>query len=244
VGGSAIAVSAGKVIEKGRRIAAGLLEAAPEDVAFAGGRFAVRGAPHRAVSLAEVATAAYVGRRIPEGEEPVLEATTAWDPPNFTFPSGAYVAVVEVDVESGELTLLRFAGVDDCGRAINPMLVEGQIHGGLAQGIGQALWEQVVYDEHGQNLTGTLMDYAVARCDSLGEPLLDRIETPSPVNPLGAKGCGETGAVGAPPAVVNAVLDALAPLGVTRLDMPHTRPRVWAAHQAARPGAARTGGRP
>ena len=236
VGGSAIAVSVDKVIEKGRRIAAGLLEAAPQDLVFGRGRFAVRGAPDRAVSLAEVATAAYMGRRLPEGEEPVLEATTAWDPPNFTFPSGAYVAAVEVEPESGEIKLLRFAGVDDCGRVINPMLVEGQLHGGLAQGIGQALWEHVIYDEHGQNLTSTLMDYVIAKSDSLGEPHLDRIETPTPVNPLGAKGCGETGCVGAPPAIVNAVLDALAPLGITSLDMPLTPPRIWAALQRARSG--------
>jgi carbon-monoxide dehydrogenase large subunit len=236
VGGSAIAVSVDKVIDKGRRVAAALLEAAVEDVAYERGRFTVRGAPGHSMSLAQVADGAYAGRGLPEGLEPVLEATTAWDPSNFTFPSGAYAAVVEVDIDSGTIRLLRFVGVDDCGRIINPMLVEGQIHGGLAQGIGQALWEEVVYDETGQNLTGSLMDYAVAKFDSAAEPELDVIETPSPVNPIGAKGCGETGAIGAPPAVVNAVLDALAPLGVTELDMPLTARRVWHAIQAARGG--------
>jgi aerobic carbon-monoxide dehydrogenase large subunit len=234
VGGSAIAVTIGKVIHKGRRVAAALLEAAVEDVAYEGGRFTVRGSPSRSLSLAEVANGAYVGRGLPQDVEPVLEATTAWDPSNFTFPSGAYAAVVEVEPDSGHVRLLRFAGVDDCGRIINPMLVEGQIHGGLAQGIGQALWEEVIYDDAGQNLTGSLMDYAVAKFDSLAEPLLDVIETPSPVNPIGAKGCGETGAIGAPPAIVNAVLDALAPLGITSLDMPLTPARVWSAIQAAR----------
>jgi carbon-monoxide dehydrogenase large subunit len=234
VGGSAIAVTIDKVIDKGRHVAAALLEAAVEDVAYEGGRFTVRGAPSHSLSLAEVANAAYVGRGLPQDVEPVLEATTAWDPANFTFPSGAYAAIVEVEPDLGHVRLLRFVGVDDCGRIINPMLVEGQIHGGLAQGIGQALWEEVVYDDAGQNLTGSLMDYAVAKSDSVAEPLLDVIETPSPVNPIGAKGCGETGAIGAPPAIVNAVLDALAPLGITSLDMPLTPVRVWSAIQVAR----------
>lgn len=233
VGGSAVAVCADKVVDKARAIAGTLLEAAARDIVFQRGRFAIRGMPDRSVSLGEVATAAYLGQKLPEGMEPGLEAITAWDPPNFTFPSGAYVAVVEVELETGTVRLRRFLAVDDCGRAINPLLVDGQIQGGLAQGIGQALWEQVVYDETGQNLTASLMDYTVAKFDSLPHPELDRIETPTPVNPLGAKGCGETGAVGAPPAVVNAVLDALAPLGVRHLDMPLTSAKVWSALQEA-----------
>jgi carbon-monoxide dehydrogenase large subunit len=152
-----------------------------------------------------------------------------WEPPNFTFPSGTHAAVVEVDPDSGAVRLLRVVAVDDCGRAINPMLVDGQIQGGLAQGIGQALWEQMVYDDQGQCLTDTLMDYALAKSDLLPSFELDRVETPSPVNPLGAKGCGESGTIGSTPAVVNAVLDALAPFGVTHLDMPLTPARVWAA---------------
>ncbi len=233
VGGPAIRAAIEKVLDKARRIAAGLLEAHPQDLVWESGRFAVRGAPGRAVALAEIAAAAYAGKALPEGMEPGLEATTIWDPPNFTYPSGTHVAVVEVDSESGAVRLLRLVGVDDCGRIINPLLVEGQIHGGLAQGIGQALWEQMVYDESGQCLTGSLMDYAIAKADMLTEFELDRIETPSPVNPLGAKGCGEAGAIGSPPAIVNAVIDALAPLGVTHLDMPLTPARVWAAIQQA-----------
>ncbi|MBI1894486.1 MAG: molybdopterin-dependent oxidoreductase [Candidatus Rokubacteria bacterium] len=233
VGGSAIASAVEKVLDKGRRIAATLLEAAAEDVVFDQGRFAVRGAPGRAVTLAEVAAAAYAGKALPAGMEPGLEATTVWDPPNFTFPSGTHVAVVEVDPDSGAVRLLRLVGVDDCGRVINPLLVEGQIHGGLAQGIGQALWEEMRYDAAGQCLTASLMDYATAKSDMLPLFELDRIETPSPVNPLGAKGCGEAGAIGSPPAVVNAVIDALTPFGVTHLDMPLTPARVWAAIQQA-----------
>ncbi|MCI0548825.1 MAG: molybdopterin-dependent oxidoreductase, partial [Candidatus Rokubacteria bacterium] len=225
VGGPALAASVEKVLHKARRVAAALLEAAPEDVVFDRGRFAVRGAPGRAVTLALVAAAAHAGKTLPVGLEPGLEATTVWDPPNFTFPSGTHVAVVEVDAESGTVRLLRLVGVDDCGRVINPLLVEGQIQGGLAQGIGQALWEQMVYDESGQCLTGSLMDYAIAKSDMLPLFELDRIETPSPVNPLGVKGCGEAGAIGSTPAVINAVIDALAPLGVTHLDMPLTPAR-------------------
>ncbi len=233
VGGSAIAAAAEKVLDKARRIAAALLEAALDDVEFDRGRFAVRGVPGRAVALAEIAAAAYAGKVLPHGMEAGLEATSVWDPPNFTYPSGTHVAVVEVDPESGAVRLLRLVGVDDCGRIINPLLVEGQIHGGLAQGIGQALWEHVVYDESGQCLTGSLMDYAIAKPDTLPSFELDRIETLTPVNPLGAKGCGEAGAIGSPPAVVNAVIDALTPFGVTHLDMPLTPARVWAAIQEA-----------
>ena len=232
VGGPALTVSVEKVLDKARRIAAAMLEAAPEDVVWQQGRFGVRGVPGRAATLAEVAAAAYAARVLPEGIEPGLEATTLWDPSNFTYPSGTHVAVVEVDPDTGAVRLLRMVAVDDCGRVINPMLVEGQIQGGLAQGIGQALWEHMVYDDSGQCLTASLMDYAAPKPDALPSFELDRVETPSPVNPLGAKGCGEAGTIGATPAVVNAVLDALRPLGVTHLDMPLTPPRVWAAIRA------------
>jgi carbon-monoxide dehydrogenase large subunit len=237
VGGPAIVASVEKVISKARRIAADLLEAAPDDVIFQEGRFSVRGAPGRALTLAEVAAAAYLVA-LPSGIEPGLEATTVWDPSNFTFPSGTHAVTVEVDPDSGNVSLLRVVAVDDCGRVINPMLVEGQIQGGLAQGIGQALWEQMVYDSEGQCLTDTLMEYALPKCDLLPSFELDRIETPSPVNPLGAKGCGESGTIGATPAVVSAVLDALAPFGITHIDMPLTPARVWAAiRHAAMQGA-------
>ncbi len=232
VGGPAIVASVEKVVAKARQIAAGLLEAAPQDLLFEDGRFSVRGVPGRAATLAEVAAAAYLGG-LPSGIEPGLEATTIWDPPNFTFPSGTHAAIVEVDPDSGAVRLLRLVAVDDCGRVINPMLVDGQIQGGLAQGIGQALWEQMVYDGDGQCLTDTLMEYALAKSDLLPSFELDRIETPSPVNPLGVKGCGESGTIGSTPAVVSAVLDALTPFGVTHVDMPLTPARVWAAIQNA-----------
>jgi carbon-monoxide dehydrogenase large subunit len=234
VGGPAVARSVEKVLDKARRIAAGLLEAAPEDLAFEAGRFAVRGVPARAVTLAAVAAAAHAGRPLPPDMEPGLEATTVWDPSNFTYPSGTHAAVVEVEPDSGAVRLLRLVAVDDCGRVLNPLLVEGQIQGGLAQGIGQALWEDMAYDDAGQCLTASLMDYAAPRADLLPAYELDRIETPTPVNALGAKGCGEAGTIGATPAVVNAVIDALGPLGVTHLDMPLTAARVWAAIQDAR----------
>jgi carbon-monoxide dehydrogenase large subunit len=234
VGGPALTVSVDKVLHKARQIAGVLLEAAPEDLVWERGRFEVRGVPGRAVTLAELAAAAHAAKVLPPGMEPGLEATTVWDPENFTYPSGTHVAVVEVNVETGAVTLERIVAVDDCGRAINPMLVEGQIHGGLAQGIGQALWEHMAYDASGQCLTASLMDYAAPRSDALPSFVLDRVETLTPVNPLGAKGCGEAGTIGSTPAVVNAVLDALAPLHVTHLDMPLTPARVWAAIQDAK----------
>ena len=234
VGGHVIVRSAEKVLDKARHIAAFLMEAAAEDIVFADGRFAVRGTPGRAVTLRDVAAAAHAGDRLPVDMEPGLEASTVWDPPNFTFPSGTHIAVVEVDADSGAVKLLRYVAVDDAGKIINPMLVEGQIHGGLAQGIGQALWEGMVYDESGQCLTASLMDYAMPSADRLPDYELDAIETPSPVNALGAKGCGESGTIGATPAVVNAVLDALRPLGVSHLDMPLSPGRGWAAIQDAR----------
>ena len=229
VGGPALVASVDKILHKARQIAAALLEAAPADLAWEPGRFAVKGVPGRAVTLADVAAAAHAATVLPPGMEPGLEATTVWDPENFTYPSGTHVAVVEVDAETGAVTIERLVAVDDCGRAINPMLVDGQIHGGLAQGIGQALSEHMVYDGSGQCLTASLMDYAAPKSDALPAFVLDRVETPTPVNPLGAKGCGESGTIGSMPAVVNAVLDALAPLGVTHLDMPLTPARVWAA---------------
>jgi len=234
VGAPALVASVDKVLDKARRIAAALLEAGADDIVVDRGRFVVRGVPDRATTLADVAAAAWSVKALPASMEPGLEATTVWDPPNFTFPSGTHIAVVDVDLESGAVRLLRVVAVDDCGRVINPLLVEGQIHGGLAQGIGQALWEHMAYDDLGQCLTASLMDYAVPKADALPSWELDRIETPSPVNPLGVKGCGEAGTIGSTPAVVNAVIDALAPLGVTHLDMPLTAPRVWSAIQQAR----------
>src|SRR5881296_695544 len=234
VGGPAIAASIEKVLTKARRIAAALLEAAPADIVVDHGRFGVRGAPGRTVTLADVAAAAYASTRLPPDMEPGLDATTVWEPTNFTFPSGTHAAVVEVDPESGSIRLLRLVAVDDCGRVINPLLVEGQIHGGLAQGIGQALWEHLAYDDSGQCVTASLMDYAIAKAALLPTFELDSIETPSPVNVLGAKGCGKSGTIGSTPAIVNAVIDALAPFGVTHLDMPRAPASIWAAVEHAR----------
>jgi aerobic carbon-monoxide dehydrogenase large subunit len=165
--------------------------------------------------------------------EPFLDETAYYDPPNCTFPFGTHVCVVEVDPETGHVEIKRYVAIDDVGKVINPMIVEGQVHGGIAQGVAQALWEGAVYDDNGQLLSGTLMDYAIPRADSFPHFELARTETPSPVNPMGVKGAGETGTIAATPAVVNAVLDALAPLGVTELDMPFTPYRVWSAIQHA-----------
>jgi len=233
LGGSAVRESAETVREKAKEIAGHLLEAATEDVVFDddGGEFHVAGVPDRAVSFQEVARAAYSGNH-PEDVDAGLEAASYYDPPNFTFPFGTHVAIVEVDPDSGEIEIERYVSVDDVGEQINPKIVEGQIHGGIAQGIGQALYEDVVYDDNGQLLTGSLQDYAVPKAMDLPELETKTTVTPCPHNPLGAKGVGEAGAIGAPPAIVNAVIDALQPLGVGDIDMPLTPERVWnAVHQ-------------
>jgi carbon-monoxide dehydrogenase large subunit len=233
VGGMAAVMSVKKIEEKAKQIAAFLLEAAEADLVFEGGKFFVKGSPGRDVSIQQVAFAAYVPHKYPTGLEPGLEATSFYDPSNFTWPFGSHVAVVEVDPETGVIKLRRYVAVDDCGRVINPLLVEGQIHGGLAQGIAQALFEEAVYDENGQLLSGSLMDYAVPKADDLLNFELDRTETPSPVNALGVKGIGEAGTIASSAAIVNAVVDALAPLGVKHLDMPLKPERVWQAIQQA-----------
>jgi carbon-monoxide dehydrogenase large subunit len=232
VGGSAIVGSLDKIIAKGRKIAAHLLEAAEEDVVFEGGNFHVRGAPSKARAWGDVVLQAYLAHNLPPDVEPGLEATTFYNPANFTYPFGAHIAVADVDPETGQVTLRRYVAVDDCGNVINPMIVDGQIHGGLAHGIGQALFEQVVYDENGQLLTGEFMDYAMPRAHHLPSFELARTVTPCPHNPLGVKGIGEAGAIAAPAAVVSAVVDALKPYGVKHLDMPVTSERVWRATQA------------
>jgi len=236
VGGSAIQVSVQKIVDKGRAIAAHLLEASPDDVEFKSGRFSVKGSPDRGKSFGEVSLAAYLAHRLPRGMEPGLDATSFFDPSNFTFPFGTHVAVVEVDVETGQTTLLRYVAVDDVGNVINPMIVEGQLHGGIAQGVAQALWESASYDEAGQLATGSLMDYALPRADQLPKFETDRTVTPSPVNPLGVKGVGEAGTIASTPAVANAVMDALAPFGIAHLDLPLTPQKIWKAVQAARAG--------
>jgi len=236
VGGESVARAAGKVAAKAARIAAHVLEAAPEDVELREGRFSVRGSPEAGMALADIALAAYVPENLPEGMEPGLEENTFYDPENFVFPFGAHACVVEVDAETGKVMILRWCCVDDCGPAINPMLIDGQVHGGIAHAIGQALYEQISYDENGQLVTGTFADYTLPTAAELPSFETDRTETPSPVNSLGVKGIGEAGTIAASPAVLNAVVDALRPLGVTSIDMPLTPMRVWAAIEQARSG--------
>jgi carbon-monoxide dehydrogenase large subunit len=233
VGGESAARAAMKVQDKAKRIAAHLLEAAPEDMELAGGRYQVRGSPDKGMSLADVSLAAYVPENLPEGMEPGLEEVNFFDPENFVFPFGAHAAVVDVDAETGRVELVRYVAVDDCGPAINPMLIDGQVHGGVVHGVGQALFEQMVYDENGQLVTGTFVDYALPTAAELPNIETDRTETPSPSNTLGVKGIGEAGTIAASPAVLNAVVDALRPLGVDFIDMPLTPMRVWQAIEAA-----------
>jgi carbon-monoxide dehydrogenase large subunit len=231
VGGSAIVVSLDKIVEKSKRIAAHMLEAAPEDIELSLGRFHVRGSPDRSKGLPDISLAAYLAHSMPAGVEPGLEATSFFDPSNFTYPFGTHIAMVEVIADTGQVKLLRYIGVDDVGNVINPMIVEGQLHGGIAQGVAQALWETAEYDDSAQLLTGSLMNYGIPKAHQLPFFELDRTVTPSPVNPLGVKGVGEAGAIASPPAVVNAVMDALSPFGVSHIDMPLTAPKVWRAIQ-------------
>ena len=236
IGGTAVLLAAREVREKARRLAAALLEATPADIVVSDGQWHVRGVPGRGVGFAEIAATAYGTRRPPE-LEPGLEATRYFQPPGLVFPFGAHVAVVDVDRDTGAVRLLRYVSVDDCGHVLNPMLVEGQVHGGLAQGIAQALYEEVAYGDDGSLLTGNLTTYMMPTAADLPSFTLDRTITPSPVNPLGVKGVGEAATIGSTPAVVNAVLDALAPLGIKQMDPPCTPEKVWRAIQSAQPRA-------
>ncbi len=228
VGGSAIVKSVEKVLEKGAKIAAHKLECSADDLEFADGKWTVKGTD-KSIGFGDVALTAYVPHVYPANLEPGLDFSSFYDPANFTYPFGCHIAVVEVDAETGKVTIKRFVAVDDVGNVINPMIVEGQIHGGLAQGIGQALLEGVIYDENGQLTTGTFMDYAMPRADDFPMFETDRKTTPCPHNPLGVKGAGEAGAIGSTPAVVNAVMNATWHLGVRDLEMPLTPQRVWRA---------------
>jgi carbon-monoxide dehydrogenase large subunit len=234
VGSGALMGAIVKIRDKARIVAAHLLEASVDDVEYADGKFSIKGAPSKAKTIQDIALMANVAWNYPKGLEPGLEASAFFDPSNFVYPFGAHAAVVRVDVETGEVKLERYVAVDDCGRVINPMIVEGQIHGGVVQGIGQALWEGAAYDDDGQLLTGTMMDYAVPRAEGFPTFELAMTETPTKVNPLGVKGIGETGTIASTAAVYNAVMDALAPLGVTKIDMPLTPERVWRAVRDAR----------
>ncbi|RUA21835.1 MAG: xanthine dehydrogenase family protein molybdopterin-binding subunit [Chloroflexi bacterium] len=229
VGGAALALAARKVKEKARLLAAHLLEAAEADVEYEDGKFFVKGSPDQSKTIQEMATMANVAWNLPEGMEPGLEASAFYDPPNFVYPFGTHVAVVEVDKDNGNVVIKRYVAGDDCGPQINPMIVEGQIHGGVVQGWGQALWEGVVYDDNGQLLTGSMTDYALPRAHMFPDMEILSTVTPSPHNPLGVKGIGETGAIASTVTVYNAVIDALRPLGVTGIDMPLTPEKVWQA---------------
>jgi carbon-monoxide dehydrogenase large subunit len=231
VGGTAAARAATKVAEKALRIAAALLDVSPEEVDRANGGYQIRDTPDAAVTHEEVARAAYVPERLPKDIEPGLEETAFYDPDDFLWPFGAHAAVVEVDSETGKVTLVRYVAVDDCGRVINPLLVDGQIHGGIAHGVGQALYEQIVYTPEGQLATGTFVDYGLPTAAELPSFETDLTETPTPINELGVKGVGEAATIGCSPAITNAVVDALRPLGVTSIDMPLTPLRVWEALQ-------------
>jgi carbon-monoxide dehydrogenase large subunit len=224
VGGTAVYFALQELKKKIKAFAGTLLES--DDVSYSGG-VATCNKTGKTVSFKEIAAASYRAMKLPPNTEPGLVATSFWEPPNFTFPFGAHIAVTEVDRETGAVEITRYVAVDDCGRIINPLIVEGQVHGGVAQGLGQALFEQAVYDEDGQLITGEFMDYAMPKSTSMPWIETGSTETPSPVNPLGVKGVGEAGTIGASPCIVNSVVDALSPLGVKHLDMPLTPEKLW-----------------
>jgi carbon-monoxide dehydrogenase large subunit len=225
VGGTAVYMSLQKLKDKATKLAAHLLGVDASTVTFSGGKFSTKDG--KSVTIQEVALGAHLAKNIPADMEPGLSATSFFEPKNFTFPFGTHIAVVEIDRETGEVHFQRYVAVDDCGKVINPLLVHGQIHGGIVQSLGQALYEEVVYDDQGQLLSGTLMDYAVPHAAQVPWFELDRTETPSPVNPMGVKGVGEAGSIGATPAIVAAVVDALAPFGIRHLDMPIKPENIW-----------------
>ena len=234
VGGVAVAGACDKVIDKAKLIAAHQLECSADDLEFAGGIFSVKGSPDRAVPIAALAFAAFTAHNLPDGLEPNLEAQYTYDPPNFSWPFGTHMAVVEVDVETGKIEVLQYVAVDDCGVQINPLIVEGQVHGGVIQGLAQALFEEAVYDEDGNLKTTTLAEYLVpAACDVPSITTAHTV-TPSPTNQLGVKGIGEAGTIGAAPTIINAIIDALSSLGVKHMPMPASPQTVWRAIQSAK----------
>jgi aerobic carbon-monoxide dehydrogenase large subunit len=238
VGGSSLHVCSQRIIAKARKIAAGMLEVDEKDVAYSSGNFSVPGTDIRPLSFSKVARMAYVGHNLPDGLAPGLDEIVFYDPTGMSAPSGIHLAYVEVDPETGQVKIIDYVAVDDVGTLINPRLAAGQIHGGVVQGIAQALYEEADYDsESGQLLTGSLLDYAVPRAEHVPNITSLFQETPSPTNPIGVKGIGESGSIAAPPCIVHAVLDALSPFGILHLDMPLTPPKIWAAVQQARDGA-------
>jgi carbon-monoxide dehydrogenase large subunit len=245
VGGVAVSMAADRVLTKARKIAAHQLECAEDDLELAGSELRVKGTPAKAMTLQAIAFEAFSAHNLPDDMEPNLVGEVTYDPPNFVFPFGTHVAVVEVDEETGNVELLDYAAVDDCGVQVNPMIVEGQLHGGIVQGAAQALWEEAVYDDDGNLRNPSLIDYPVPSAAEVPSIKLDHTVTPSPTNPLGVKGIGEAGTIVSTATVVNAIADALAPLGVTDITMPATPERIWSAVRAARsdaaPGAAGEG---
>jgi carbon-monoxide dehydrogenase large subunit len=234
VGGVALCYAADKVIDKARQIVAHQLEVSADDLDYANGTFTVKGSPDKEMTVAAAAWAAFAAHDLPDGMEPGLEATATYDPPNFSWPGGAHAAVVEVDTETGDARLVRYVAIDDVGTVVNPLIVDGQVHGGITQGISTALYEEGTYDETGSLLTANLVTYLVPSAAELPSFELDRTESRSPTNPLGVKGVGETGTIAAAPAVINAVLDAVSHLGVKDIQMPATPERVWRAIQEAK----------
>ena len=235
VGGVAIAMACDKVIDKAKKIAAHQLEANEDDLEFAGGTFTVKGSPDKSMPLAAIAFAAFTAHDLPDGLEPNLEAHVTYDPPNFSWPFGTHICTVEVDVETGHVQVLQYVAVDDCGNQVNPMIVEGQVHGGVIQGLAQALFEEAVYDTEGNLRNASLAEYLVPAASDVPSLTLGHTITPSPTNQLGVKGIGEAGTIGAAPAVINAIVDALSGLGVNDVLMPASPQTVWATIQAAIP---------
>ncbi|HEY2577676.1 MAG TPA: xanthine dehydrogenase family protein molybdopterin-binding subunit [Streptosporangiaceae bacterium] len=237
VGGIAVVGACGKVVEKARVIASALLEAPPEEIEFSGGTFQARGGGGPAKTIQEIAFEAFTGHNLPDGTEPSLDAEATFDPSNLSFPHGTHLCAIEVDTETGQVTIRSYVAVDDAGVVVNPLIVEGQVHGGIAQGIGQALFEEAVYDDDGNLLTTTMADYLLPSAADLPDFVTDYTQTPATSNPLGVKGIGEAGTIASTPAVVNSIVDALRPMGVRDVTMPCTPQRVWRAIQAARGNA-------
>jgi carbon-monoxide dehydrogenase large subunit len=235
VGGMALVSACDKVVEKAKVIAASMIEASPDDLEWSPGQFAVRGDPDKKVTIAEIALATFAAHNLPEGVEPTIDADATYDPDNFSFPHGTHLCATEVDTETGFVKIRSYVCVDDIGTVVNPMIVDGQVHGGLAQGIAQALYEEAVYDDDGNLVTTTLADYLVPSATDLPSYVTGRTESRA-ANRLGVKGVGEAGAIASTPAVVNAIIDALRPFGVDDVTMPCTPERVWRAIQTAQGG--------
>jgi carbon-monoxide dehydrogenase large subunit len=229
VGGVAMVMAAEKVRDKARRVAAHLLECSADDLEFSEGAFRVKGNPDQAKTIADVAIAVFAAHDLPDGVEPTLDSEATFDPSTFSYPHGTHLCAAEVDTETGRVMIRRYVAVDDVGRVINPLIVEGQVHGGVVQGIAQALFEDAVYDESGNLIAGSFAEYLLPSAADVPSMITDRTETPSTTHPLGVKGVGEAGTIASTPAIVNAVVDALRPWGVNDIQMPLTPERVWRA---------------